>query len=196
MMELPDKAAARSENFLTRSFRDMLNELGIGKETLHLLMEVYLRNPARLKNLFDTNKLANDRGNLKKELVNDDFTLKVWEKLMKMLRYKNLSVTFHGEWYDGKKLGDGKGLTYALEGSSVFNHEKDDDSEQGQVLTPEMAKEITDKLEAMSPKEKAEFIEGIRMNFLNEEDAHSTDLITHPGGSNTGYVPFMMSDED
>ena len=120
LMDSQDKGARFAENVLTRSFRDMLKELGINMEELHVLMEVYLRDPARQLEMgyersIDPNKLANDRGNLKKEIEKNEFTIKVFMKLMRMLRLKEFSMTFNAEWYDGQKLNDSKGLTYNID---------------------------------------------------------------------------------
>ena len=45
----------------------------------------------------------------------DEFTIKVFLKLMRLLRLKEFSMTFHGTWHDGKQLGDGKGLHYIID---------------------------------------------------------------------------------
>lgn len=120
LMEMQDRGARFASNVLSRSFRDMLRDLGIDKEYIHILMEVYLRDPARQIEAgetgpIDPNKLANDRGNLKKEIEKEAYTIKVFMKLMRMLRFKEFSMTFNGEWYDGTKLNDGKGLTYNID---------------------------------------------------------------------------------
>ena len=52
---------------------------------------------------------------VKKEMEKDEFTIKVFLKLMRLLRLKEFSMTFHGTWHDGKQLGDGKGLHYIID---------------------------------------------------------------------------------
>ena len=120
LMEMQDRGARFATNVLSRAFRDMVRDLEINKEYIHVLMEVYLRDPARQiesgeTGPIDPNKLANDRGNLKKEIEKDEYTIKVFMKLMRMLRFKEFSMTFNGEWYDGRKLNGGKGLTYNID---------------------------------------------------------------------------------
>ena len=114
-MEQEDRGARLARNVLTRSFRDMLTELGVDYTYLTVLTEVFLLDPSRQIETTDQNKIANDRGNVKKEMEKDEFTIKVFLKLMRLLRLKEFSMTFHGTWHDGKKLGNGKGLHYIID---------------------------------------------------------------------------------
>lgn len=110
LMARKDRGAKLAENVLTRAFRDMLTQLSIDEDKLTTLMEVYLRNPARLLEMDAevrddpiklANKLANDRGNLKKEIEKDEFTFKVFLKLIELLRLKDFRISFQGTWHDG-----------------------------------------------------------------------------------------------
>ena len=154
LMESRDKGARFADNVLTRAFRDMLKELGINMEELHVLMEVYLRDPSRQietngEKTIDPNKLANDRGNLKKEIEKNEFTIKVFMKLMRMLRLKEFSMTFNAEWYDGQTLNNGKGLTYNidLDLEDVENIEIDPKFKESFYKTIEENKELPKVLE-------------------------------------------------
>lgn len=116
LMQRPDRGARLAQNVLTRAFRDMLTQLDIDEGRLTILTEVYLRDPKRRKDAkIDQNKLANDRGNLKKELEKDEFTIKVFLKLMKLLRLKDFEINFKAKRHDGYELNEGKGLTYRLD---------------------------------------------------------------------------------
>ena len=112
---MDDRGARLARNVLTRAFRDMLTELSIDNEYLTVLTEVFLLDPSRQIDTSDQTKIANDRGNVKKEMEKDEFTIKVFLKLMRLLRLKEFSMTFHGTWHDGKQLGDGKGLHYIID---------------------------------------------------------------------------------
>ena len=114
-MSMDDRGARLARNVLTRAFRDMLTELSIDNEYLTVLTEVFLLDPSRQIDTSDQTKIANDRGNVKKEMEKDEFTIKVFLKLMRLLRLKEFSMTFHGTWHDGKQLGDGKGLHYIID---------------------------------------------------------------------------------
>ena len=114
-MSMDDRGARLARNVLTRAFRDMLTELSIDNEYLTVLTEVFLLDPSRQIDTNDQTKIANDRGNVKKEMEKDEFTIKVFLKLMRLLRLKEFSMTFHGTWHDGKQLGDGKGLHYIID---------------------------------------------------------------------------------
>lgn len=115
LMDMQDKGARLARNVLTRAFRDMLTELGIDHPRLNVLTEIFLQDPSRQIDLKDTNKLANDRGNLKKEIEKDEYTIKVFMKLMRLLRPKDFKMNFQATWHDGKQLGNGKGLTYTID---------------------------------------------------------------------------------
>lgn len=115
LMSMDDRGARLARNVLTRAFRDMLTELSIDNEYLTVLTEVFLLDPSRQIDTSDQTKIANDRGNVKKEMEKDEFTIKVFLKLMRLLRLKEFSMTFHGTWHDGKQLGDGKGLHYIID---------------------------------------------------------------------------------
>ena len=115
LMSMDDRGARLARNVLTRAFRDMLTELSIDNEYLTVLTEVFLLDPSRQIDTSDHTKIANDRGNVKKEMEKDEFTIKVFLKLMRLLRLKEFSMTFHGTWHDGKQLGDGKGLHYIID---------------------------------------------------------------------------------
>ena len=115
LMSMDDRGARLARNVLTRAFRDMLTELSIDNEYLTVLTEVFLLDPSRQIDTNDQTKIANDRGNVKKEMEKDEFTIKVFLKLMRLLRLKEFSMTFHGTWHDGKQLGDGKGLHYIID---------------------------------------------------------------------------------
>lgn len=108
LMQRDDRGARLAKNLLTRAFRDMLKHHGITEERLTTLMEVYLRSPSRqiedeVRNdpTKFANKLANDRGNLKKEIEKDEYTFKVFLKLVELLRPKEFSISFHALWHDG-----------------------------------------------------------------------------------------------
>lgn len=108
LMQRDDRGARLAKNLLTRAFRDMLRHHGITEERLTTLMEVYLRSPSRqiedeIRNdpTKFANKLANDRGNLKKEIEKDEYTFKVFIKLVELLRPKDFSISFHATWHDG-----------------------------------------------------------------------------------------------
>lgn len=114
-MSMDDRGARLARNVLTRAFRDMLTELSIDNEYLTVLTEVFLLDPSRQIDTNDQTKIANDRGNVKKEMEKDEFTIKVFLKLMRLLRLKEFGMTFYGTWHDGKQLGDGKGLHYIID---------------------------------------------------------------------------------
>lgn len=115
LMSMDDRGARLARNVLTRAFRDMLSELAVDNEYLAVLTEVFLHDPSRQIDTTDQNKIANDRGNVKKEMEKDEFTIKVFLKLMRLLRLKEFAMTFHGTWHDGTQLGDGKGLHYIID---------------------------------------------------------------------------------
>lgn len=114
---MDDRGARHAENFLSRSFRDALADLDIDELKLHALSQTYLKNGARQlaapDGTIDENKLANDKGNLKKEMEKDILTIKVYLKLWRILRPKSMTITVNAEWHDGKKLNGGKGFTYS-----------------------------------------------------------------------------------
>lgn len=110
-----NKGARLARNVLSRAFRDILKELNIEAEHFNVLMEVYLRDKNREGYVDDKVKLANDRGNLKKEIEKDEYTIKVFMKLMKLLRLRDFSITFEGTFHDGYKLGNGNGLRYNID---------------------------------------------------------------------------------
>ena len=71
-MSMDDRGARLARNVLTRAFRDMLTELSIDNEYLTVLTEVFLLDPSRQIDTSDQTKIANDRGNVKKEMVNKE----------------------------------------------------------------------------------------------------------------------------
>lgn len=115
LMAADDRGARLARNVLTRAFRDMLTELGVDYPYLTVLTEVFLLDPSRQIDTSDQNKIANDRGNVKKEMEKDEFTIKVFMKLVRLLRLKEFGMTFHGTWHDGTQLGNGKGLHYIID---------------------------------------------------------------------------------
>lgn len=144
LMSMQDRGAKLARNVLTRAFRDMLKELGVDYEYLTILTEVYLKDPSRQIDLNDHNKLANDRGNVKKEMEKDEYTIKVFMKLMRLLRLKELAITFHGTWHDGKQLNNGEGLKYIidLDLESVDDIEIPDNLKESFYKTVESLREI------------------------------------------------------
>lgn len=115
LMSMDDRGARLARNVLTRAFRDMLTELSVDYPYLTVLTEVFLLDPSRQIDTNDQNKIANDRGNVKKEMEKDEYTIKVFLKLMRLLRLKEFAMTFHGTWHDGTQLGNGKGLHYIID---------------------------------------------------------------------------------
>lgn len=116
LMAEKDRGAKAAENWLTRSFRDMLADLGIDERKLHSLALTYLRNRAKQLAapgaVLDESKILNDKGNLKKEMEKDLFTIKVYHKLVAMLRPEEFTVTVKARWHDGYELNNGKGFVY------------------------------------------------------------------------------------
>lgn len=109
-MESKDRGASLAEDVLTRSFRHILKQSGVDKQGLAMLIEFYLDptgNMSHANNSESTNKLANDRGNIKKEIEKGKMTFKVLLKLIKILRCKKFKVTFTGEWADGLSFNNG-----------------------------------------------------------------------------------------
>lgn len=110
-----EKGARTARNVLTLAFRNMLKDLNIDNEKFNILLEVYLRDTTRDGFSNNQTKLANDRGNLKKEVEKDEYSIKVFLKLMRLLRLRNFSISFHGTFHDGYSLNNGKGLTYNID---------------------------------------------------------------------------------
>jgi hypothetical protein len=114
-MAMPDRGAGFAGDWLSRSWRDAVADLNVDIDSLNRLSEQYLRNKSRQlteDNTVNEVKLANDKGNLKKEIENDHYTAKVWLKLWRIIRPKTMTLTVNAEWHDGKKLNGGKGFTY------------------------------------------------------------------------------------
>lgn len=119
-MKRSDKGAQLSRNVLTRAFRDFLTQLKMEEKTITALMEIYLRTPERQLSCGDdpteyTKNLANDRGNLKKEIERDEYTLKVFLKLMQLIRPAELEISFKATWHDGFMANN----TYQIDLSDV-----------------------------------------------------------------------------
>lgn len=139
-MAMPDKGARFAENWLTRSWRDAIADLDLDEDSLHMLSSQYLKNRSRQlaeDNTVNEVKLANDKGNLKKEIEKDKYTNKVWTKLWEIIRPKVMTVTINAEWHDGKVLNGGKGFTYKpLEDVGDPNNDdlKEDDIDEEFVI--------------------------------------------------------------
>lgn len=157
LMKREDRGARLAQNLLTRAFRDMLVAIEMTEEWLNTLIEVYLRSPdrqidseTRADPVKYANKLANDRGNLKKEIEKDEYTFKVYMKLLEMCRPKEFSITFSGTWHDGRKFHG----TY----QDILNdHEFDPELDKvfGQV------QKVLDEIPKLSPSEQQSFAQEI-----------------------------------
>lgn len=109
LLKRADKGATLAKNVLTRYFRDSLAELNISERHMVRLIEVYLRDPARQieRNIRNETpeeqaaRMANDRGNLKKEMERNETTYKVFEKLFRLLKPKDMYATYKAVYHDG-----------------------------------------------------------------------------------------------
>lgn len=115
LMARPDRGANVAANVLTKAFRDVLADAGITYPQLRVLIEHYLNSPERhADGSVDRNKINNERGNLLKEVERDEYTFKVFIKLLQILRLKECTITINGKFHDGSAIKDGSGLTYNL----------------------------------------------------------------------------------
>lgn len=114
-MARPDRGANVAANVLTKAFRDVLADAGITYPQLRVLIEHYLNSPERQADgSVDRNKINNERGNLFKEVERDEYTFKVFIKLLQILRLKECTITINGKFHDGSTIKNGSGLTYNL----------------------------------------------------------------------------------
>lgn len=216
LMERPDKGARSSENLLTLIFRDLLTELEVTERQLLLLMETYLRDPRRdieddVRN--DPQKfavkLANDRGNLRKEIERDEFTFKVFMKLIEMLRPKLATLSFGVLMHDGKLVtkqyfldptGDGgvyevteaetlafknelKSIKSVLEKDSVFHENPEDVDEPPKKDN--------------SPVEEDDVFDLIKYgDFYDESDVSEDELNDNESSEDMGSDVIHEDDED
>ena len=119
IMKMPDRGARFADNFLSHTFRAILADHGVDERMLDALIKLYLRNPERNVDVTDSNKIANDKGNLKKDLERNTLTIKAFFKLLSVLRIKKLKIGIFGEWKDGKKINNGDGLIYEIDPNSL-----------------------------------------------------------------------------
>lgn len=163
-MKREDRGARLAQNLLTRSFRDMLVAIEMSEEWINTLIEVYLRSPARQIDsetradpLKYANKLANDRGNLKKEIEKDEYTFKVYMKLLELCRPKEFAISFHGVWHDGRVFN----ATY----QDILNdHEYDPELD-------EVANKVREVLEEIPKLNEQE-----QQSFVNAIERHRTSI--------------------
>ena len=158
LMAMPDKGARFAENVLTKSFRDTLRDVDTTEEGLHMLALAYLRNKGKQEasdNILDETKLANDKGNLKKEMEKNVYSYKVWLKLWRILRPKWMTLTVNAGWHDGHLLNGGKGFTYyPLDfGADGGDATPDDDEIDEEFIKTfmETLKEAEDEVEVVAP---------------------------------------------
>ena len=96
------KESGGSDSILAKMFANIINDTGINFDKWNMLMNTYIRDPRNSIPNNDRDQ-SSERGNLRKELLKDKMTWKVFCKGMRLLNFPRFDLTLTLYHNDPKK---------------------------------------------------------------------------------------------